>query len=97
MNISIKDVPEDLVMRLRECARANHRSLQGELLTLLEEHVRPRGLSVEELADRAHARHLDSPSETVQIIREMRKARDRELYERTTGRSFDEPPVRRHG
>lgn len=33
-NLSIKNVPEDVVARLRERARANHRSLQGELLDL---------------------------------------------------------------
>jgi plasmid stability protein len=33
-NLSIKNVPDDVVQRLRERARANHRSLQGELLHL---------------------------------------------------------------
>jgi len=33
-NLSIKNVPEDVVSRLRARARANHRSLQGELLAL---------------------------------------------------------------
>ncbi len=31
-NLSIKNVPENVVARLRARARANHRSLQGELL-----------------------------------------------------------------
>lgn len=33
-NLSIKNVPEDVVARLRARAHANHRSLQGELLDL---------------------------------------------------------------
>lgn len=33
-NLSIKNVPDDVVARLRERARGNHRSLQGELLAL---------------------------------------------------------------
>jgi len=33
-NLSIKNVPDDVVSRLRARARANHRSLQGELLEL---------------------------------------------------------------
>ena len=33
-NLSIKNVPDDVVARLRERARVNHRSLQGELLAL---------------------------------------------------------------
>jgi plasmid stability protein len=36
VNLSIKDVPDDVVARLRERAALNHRSLQGELLTILE-------------------------------------------------------------
>lgn len=33
-DLSIMNVPEDVVARLRKRARANHRSLQGELLAL---------------------------------------------------------------
>jgi len=33
-NLSIKNVPEEVVARLRARARRNHRSLQGELLEL---------------------------------------------------------------
>ncbi|HPU51727.1 MAG TPA: Arc family DNA-binding protein [Burkholderiaceae bacterium] len=35
-NLSIKDVPEALAERLRQRAAANHRSLQGELMSILE-------------------------------------------------------------
>ena len=34
-NLSIKDVPETLAERLRQRAAANHRSLQGELMSIL--------------------------------------------------------------
>ena len=34
-NLSIKDVPEALAERLRQRAAANHRSLQGELMSIL--------------------------------------------------------------
>lgn len=37
MNLSIKDVPEALVARLRERAARNHRSLQGELMAIVEQ------------------------------------------------------------
>lgn len=36
MNLSIKNVPEPVVRRLRERAKRNHRSLQGELLHIIE-------------------------------------------------------------
>lgn len=36
MNLSIKNVPDALAAKLRERAERNHRSLQGELMVLLE-------------------------------------------------------------
>lgn len=35
-NLSIKDVPEDLAEFLRQRAARNHRSLQGELMAIIE-------------------------------------------------------------
>lgn len=35
VNLSIKDVPEDVAQRLRERAARNHRSLQGELMAVI--------------------------------------------------------------
>ena len=40
-NLSIKNVPESLIEKLRERARRNHRSMQGELMTLVSEAVEP--------------------------------------------------------
>jgi plasmid stability protein len=39
MNLSIKNVPDQVVHRLRERAARRHRSLQGELLAIIEEAV----------------------------------------------------------
>jgi plasmid stability protein len=36
VNLSIKGVPDALAARLRERAERNHRSLQGELMALIE-------------------------------------------------------------
>ena len=41
VNLSIKNVPEDLAQRLKERAARNHRSLQGELLAILEAVTQP--------------------------------------------------------
>ena len=38
-NLSIKDVPEAWAEALRQRAAANHRSLQGELMALIEQAV----------------------------------------------------------
>jgi plasmid stability protein len=35
-NLSVKDVPEELAERLRRRAARNHRSLQGELMAIIE-------------------------------------------------------------
>lgn len=39
VNLSIKGVPDDIAERLRERAARNHRSLQGELLAIIESAV----------------------------------------------------------
>ena len=36
VNLSIKNAPDDVVARLRERAAKHHRSLQGELLAIIE-------------------------------------------------------------
>lgn len=36
INLSIKNAPDDVVQRLRERADRNHRSLQGELMAIIE-------------------------------------------------------------
>jgi antitoxin FitA len=40
VNLSIKNAPDDVVQRLRERAARNHRSLQGELMAIIEDAVR---------------------------------------------------------
>lgn len=39
INLSVKNVPESLATKLRARAERNHRSLQGELMAILEEAV----------------------------------------------------------
>ncbi|MBV8092634.1 MAG: Arc family DNA-binding protein [Acetobacteraceae bacterium] len=39
VNLSIKNTPDAIVERLRDRAARHHRSLQGELLAILEEAV----------------------------------------------------------
>jgi hypothetical protein len=40
-NLSIKDVPETWAEALRQQAARNHRSLQGELMAMVEQRVNP--------------------------------------------------------
>ena len=56
-NLSIKNVPETLLGRLRERATRHHRSLQGELMALLSAAVESSADAVEPATDeRAKAR-----------------------------------------
>jgi plasmid stability protein len=74
MDLSIKGVPEDQVARLRERAKANHRSLQGELRALIEQATSsgPRKLSIEEVAAEVSKLGFKRRNEAVRLIREDR-------------------------
>lgn len=78
VNLSIKNAPDDVVMRLRERANRNHRSLQGELLSIIEEAVEPsRKLNVDEVWLEAKRLGLSSPDDSTAIIRADRDRDDR--------------------
>ncbi len=72
LNLSIKNVPEPVVVRLRERAKHNHRSLQGELLAILEEAA---GSPLAGIQERAKALGVSTGDEAVWIIRAERDAR----------------------
>ena len=77
VSLSIKNVPDELAERLRARAKQNHRSLQGELVAILEETVVPqRKLTVDEVLESARALGIRTPDESTQIIREERDSRD---------------------
>jgi plasmid stability protein len=74
MDLSIKGVPEEQVARLRARAKANHRSLQGELRALIEEATSTMAgkLSIDEVAARVGKLGLKRRDEAVRLIREDR-------------------------
>jgi plasmid stability protein len=74
VSLSIKNVPDDMVVRLRDRAKRNHRSMQGELITILEEAVGPQ-LTLREVSDRVKALGLKTEGDSVQMIREDRDSR----------------------
>ncbi|MGB3582022.1 MAG: Arc family DNA-binding protein [Roseiarcus sp.] len=76
MNLSIKNVPEDVVRRLRQRAAQRHRSLQGELLAIIDEAVQPeRELSPAELLAEVRALGLRTPGDAAAIVRADRDRR----------------------
>lgn len=75
VNLSVKAVDDDLAEALRERARANHRSLQGELMAMIEAHVGARAFRARELWRDVRALGLATPSESVRMIRDERDRR----------------------
>jgi plasmid stability protein len=70
VTLSIKNAPDDVVQRLRQRAKQHHRSLQGELLAIIEEAVRPGyPLSPAELVAEVRQLGLRTPDEAAGIIR----------------------------
>jgi plasmid stability protein len=54
-NVTIKDLPTELHDRLKENAKMNRRSLNAEVITLLEAAVEPRRVNVDEVLAAARA------------------------------------------
>ena len=78
VSLSIKNVPDDLAEELRRRATRHHRSLQGELLAILEETVKKeRLLSPAEFLTAVRAAGLKTPAEAESLVREDRDARSR--------------------
>ncbi|MDA8048831.1 MAG: Arc family DNA-binding protein [Rhodospirillales bacterium] len=70
INLSIKNAPDEVVQRLRLRAERHHRSLQGELLAIIEEAVRPdHALSPAELLAEVRRLGLRTPADSAAIIR----------------------------
>jgi len=71
MNLSVKNVPEDLVRRLKERAKANHRSLQGEVLSIIEESVGlgPQRQTITEIGAEARRLSLPQASDAAALVR----------------------------
>jgi antitoxin FitA len=75
VNLSIKNVPDGVAEELRRRAERNRRSLQGELLVILEETVaRDKGLSPSELLSEIRSAGLRTPKESARFVREERDA-----------------------
>jgi plasmid stability protein len=79
VNLSIKNAPDDVVERLRERAAKNHRSLQGELMAIIEDAVKPtRYLTIGEVVAQARKLGLHSPDESAAIVRADRDSGHRD-------------------
>lgn len=80
VDLSVKQVDDEIAERLREQAKRNHRSLQGELKAILEEAVsRRQRLTIHEVAARVRELGISTPSEAVEIVRQGREDRTRHI------------------
>lgn len=78
VNLSIKNVPDHLAEQLRKRAARHHRSLQGELMAILEENLENRrSLMPAELLSKIRASGLKTPGEAARLIRKERDERSR--------------------
>ena len=76
VSLSIKNVPDPIARLLRQRAARHHRSLQGELLAILEESVTgAQTMSPSQLVARVRASGLETPSESASFVRADRGAR----------------------
>ena len=75
VNLSVKNVPDDLAERLRKRAQRHHRSLQGELLVILEEATGPTRLSVDEAEQRLRVLDFSTGDDSTAWVRGLRDAR----------------------
>jgi antitoxin FitA len=74
VSLSIKNVPDDLAQRLKERAARNHRSLQGELMAILEAVTQPVPASrIDEIYALVKSSGVKTPrGESARIIRRDR-------------------------
>ena len=76
VNLSIKNAPDDVVERLRARAARNRRSLQGELLAIVEDAVRPPSVSTaSDVLAELRALGLETPAESARFVRADRDGR----------------------
>lgn len=91
VNLSIKDVPDVIAERLRQRAARHHRSLQGELMAIIEQAAAealaatPRAAlapsraqgwkTIEQIAGEARQRFPEGTPSSVDFIRAMRDSR----------------------
>jgi len=75
VNLSIKNVPAEKVELLKQRAKSNHRSLQGELLAIIDQAAAAapkKTMTIEELSAYVQSLGLKTRDEATKMIREDR-------------------------
>ena len=74
-SLTIKNIPEEMLILLHERAKRHHRSLQGELMLILEEAIAPTKLSLEQVQRRVAELGISTGDDSTRWVRELRDAR----------------------
>lgn len=75
--LSLNDVPDAVMEKLRQRATLHRRSLEGEVLAIVEAAVSPRRLTGSEILAETRRLGLQTPSESAAMVREDRDSDDR--------------------
>lgn len=76
VNLSIKNVPDELAALLKERAQRNHRSMQREVMAILDDAIRtPHRLTPDEVLAKARALGLKTRPTSAAIVRADRDRR----------------------
>ena len=76
VTMSVENVPEELAAKLQRRASRSRRSLQGELLVILEQAAsEAERLSPQQVLEKVRALGLRTPSESAVFVRQDRDAR----------------------
>jgi len=65
--ITVKGIPEDLYRRLKAAAEANHRSINSEIISRIEQTLKARRVPTGELLQRLRRLHGSFGSKTVKL------------------------------
>ena len=74
-SLTIKNIPDEMLMLLRERAKRHHRSMQGELILILEEATASTMMSLEQVQKRVEELGISTGDESTRWVRELRGAR----------------------
>jgi antitoxin FitA len=75
INVSVKNVPDEVIEQIRKKAKLHHRSLQGELMAILEEAAGSTKFSLDEAETRLDTLSFRTGDDSTGWIRELRDAR----------------------
>jgi antitoxin FitA len=75
INVSLKNVPDEIMEKLRKRAKRHHRSLQGELMAIIEEATGFPKISVEQAESQLRALNFGTGDESTSWLRELRDVR----------------------